>query len=153
MEPAEIQVVDDVALERPQIAHVAAHTDVFVEEPLDEAFAPLYASLFRTAALVVLGLGLSVLASLLLAGRMVKPIRALEAGVAQIGAGALGHRVEVRTGDELETLAEGFNRMTDQVQRSTEDLRRSRERLPEFERQRQRRARSSPMRPIGSVRV
>jgi signal transduction histidine kinase len=60
---------------------------------------------------------------------MVAPIRALEAGVARIGAGALGHRIDVRTGDELEALAEEFNRMTDRLRRFTEDLQRSRERL------------------------
>ena len=44
---------------------------VFVELPLGEAFAPLYSSLIRTAALLVFGIALSVLAGLLLARRMV----------------------------------------------------------------------------------
>ena len=39
---------------------------VFVEQPLEEAFAPLYASLLRTVLLVLVGLALSVLASLVL---------------------------------------------------------------------------------------
>ena len=102
---------------------------VFVEQPLAEAFAPLYSSLLRTAVLLPLGLGLAVLASLFLVRRMVTPIRALEAGVARIGAGALDHRIDVRTGDELEALAEAFNRMTDRLRGYTEDLQRSRERL------------------------
>jgi signal transduction histidine kinase len=102
---------------------------VFVEQPLAEAFAPLYGSALRTTVLVGLWLGLSVLASLFLAGRMVRPIRALEAGVAQIRGGALGHRIDVRTGDELEALAGEFNQMSGQLRRFTEDLQRSRERL------------------------
>src|SRR5262249_17927280 len=36
---------------------------VFVDLPLAEAFAPLYASIYRTAILVLFGIGLSVLAS------------------------------------------------------------------------------------------
>src|SRR5262249_38257545 len=47
---------------------------VFVEQPLQEAFAPLYASLLRTVVLVLAGVILSVVASLFLARRMVRPI-------------------------------------------------------------------------------
>jgi class 3 adenylate cyclase len=85
---------------------------VFVESPLSEAFVPLYDSLARTAILLLVGVALSVLAALLLARRIVKPIQALQLGAAQIGAGALDHRIDVRTGDELEALAEDFNQMT-----------------------------------------
>jgi GAF domain-containing protein/HAMP domain-containing protein len=95
---------------------------VFVEQPLEEAFAPLRASIQRTILLLVLGLGLSVLGSLLLARKMVKPIRALQAGAARIGAGRLGDRIEVRTGDELEALAEQFNSMGSRLQESYANL-------------------------------
>jgi signal transduction histidine kinase/DNA-binding response OmpR family regulator len=91
---------------------------VFVEQPLEEAFAPLYASLVRTALLVLAGVALSVLASVFLARRMARPIEALRAGATQIGAGALDHVIEVRTGDELEDLADGFNQMTSQLRDS-----------------------------------
>jgi signal transduction histidine kinase len=91
---------------------------VFVEQPLSEAFAPLQASVARSALLVALGLVLSVLASVLLARRMVAPIRALQTGAARIGAGNLAHRIDVRTGDELEALGEEFNRTAAQLQES-----------------------------------
>jgi signal transduction histidine kinase len=84
---------------------------VILEQPLTEAFAPLFSSIYRTALLVLAGIGLSALASLGLARRMVRPIRALQTGAARIGAGDLVHRIEVRTRDELETLGEEFNRM------------------------------------------
>ncbi|MBI4635314.1 MAG: GAF domain-containing protein, partial [Candidatus Rokubacteria bacterium] len=95
---------------------------VFVDLPLEEAFAPLYASILRTAALWLVGLVLSVGASLVLARKMVTPIRALQAGAARIGAGDLGHRIQVLTGDELEALAEEFNRMTVRLKESYADL-------------------------------
>jgi signal transduction histidine kinase len=94
------------------------HWVVFVEQPLEEAFQSLRASLTRTGLLVLLGFILAVAASLLLARRMVQPIRALEQGAARIGAGDMGHRIEVKTGDEVEALAERFNQMTAQLRES-----------------------------------
>jgi HAMP domain-containing protein len=91
---------------------------VFVEQPLVEAFEGIRASILRAAVLILFGVALSVLASTLLARRMVKPIQALQAGAARIGAGELGHRIEVRTGDELETLADQFNRSAAQLEES-----------------------------------
>jgi signal transduction histidine kinase len=95
---------------------------VLVDLPLAEAFAPVYASMYRTAVLVALGLALALLASLGLARRMVTPIRALEAGAARLGAGELVERIDVRTGDELEGLARQFNSMAGQLQESYANL-------------------------------
>jgi signal transduction histidine kinase len=78
--------------------------------------------MYRTAVLVALGLGLALLASLFLARRMVTPIRALEAGAARLGAGALAERIDVRTGDELEALARQFNSMAEQLHESYANL-------------------------------
>ena len=60
---------------------------VFVERPAADAYAPLRAPIIRSAVIFVLGLGLSILASLFLARRMVAPIRVLQEGAARIGAG------------------------------------------------------------------
>src|SRR5467141_5266456 len=95
---------------------------VFVEQPLSEALAPLFTSVLQTGLLLVLGLVIAILAGLLLARRMTGPIRALDTGAARIGAGALGHRIVVRTGDELEELAERFNTMAADLQGSYADL-------------------------------
>jgi signal transduction histidine kinase len=83
---------------------------VFVERPAADAFAPLREPVVRSIAVFLLGLALAVLASGLLARRMVAPIRALQAGAARIGAGDLSHRVVVGTGDELEALGDELNR-------------------------------------------
>ncbi len=95
---------------------------VFVEQPLGEALAPLYTSVLNTGLLLLLGLVVAVLAGLLLARRMTGPIRALDAGAARIGAGALDHRITVNTGDELEELAKRFNTMAAALQSSYTDL-------------------------------
>ena len=80
-----------------------------IEQPLKEAFAPLRTKLALGAVVLVIGLGLAVVASVLLARRMARPVRELQAGAARVGRGELDHRIEIRTGDELEALAEEFN--------------------------------------------
>jgi signal transduction histidine kinase len=91
---------------------------VFAEQPLAEVFAPLQRAIVSSAIFFVLGLGLSVLASVVLARRMVAPIRALQQGAARVGAGDLGHRIDVRTGDELEALAAEFNQTAARLEES-----------------------------------
>jgi signal transduction histidine kinase len=95
---------------------------VFAEQPLAEAFAPLQGAVVLSGIFFVVGLGLSVLASVVLARRMVAPIRVLQEGAARIGAGELGHRIDVRTGDELETLGEEFNRTAARLEESYANL-------------------------------
>jgi signal transduction histidine kinase len=95
---------------------------VFVELPMSEALAPLYGSALRSAALLILALGLAALAALFLARRMTVPIRQLQAGAARIGAGELDRRIDIHTGDELEGLAGEFNRMAADLQKSYVDL-------------------------------
>jgi signal transduction histidine kinase/CheY-like chemotaxis protein len=91
---------------------------IFVELPLEEAYAPLYASIGRTGLLLVAGLILAFGAGLFLARRMVVPIRTLQAGAARIGRGDLGQRISIKTGDELQTLGDQFNSMAAQLQDS-----------------------------------
>jgi len=91
---------------------------VFVEQPLWQALAPVRDLLFRLGWLLVLGLVVAVIAGTILARRMIVPIRALQAGASRLGAGEFSHRIEVRTDDELEALADQFNRMAEQLQES-----------------------------------
>jgi len=97
---------------------------VFVDVPITEAFAPLYASIGRTVVLLLIGVVVSGIASLILVRRMVAPVHVLQAGAARIAAGALDQRIDVRTGDELEVLANEFNHMTGRLQESYATLER-----------------------------
>jgi signal transduction histidine kinase len=102
--------------------------------PLEEAFGPLIAELWRTALLLLAGLALSVAATVVLTRRMVQPIRALQEGAARIGAGDLDQRIEVHTGDELESLAGQFNHMASELKSSYAELeRRVEERTAQLE--------------------
>ncbi len=97
---------------------------VFVESPRAEAFAPLYASILRAGLLLAAGLVVSTVASFFLARAFVRPLQALHEGAARIGAGELDRRIEFRTGDELEALAEQFNKMGSELKESYAGLER-----------------------------
>ncbi|MBV9569071.1 MAG: HAMP domain-containing protein, partial [Hyphomicrobiales bacterium] len=95
---------------------------VFVQLPVAEALAPVYASLIQTIALLGLGLLLALVAGSYLARRLVVPIRHLQEGAERIGGGDLTQRIEIKTGDEIETLADRFNQMAGRVRESYETL-------------------------------
>jgi signal transduction histidine kinase len=95
---------------------------VILERPVEEAYEPLYASMMRTSALLLIGLGMALLASLFVARRVVRPLRTLREGVERIGSGDLGYRLELKTGDEIEALADEFNKMTAQLHESYANL-------------------------------
>jgi len=95
---------------------------VFVEQRLAEVFRPLYASAARAAVLLVVGVAVAVAAALVLARRMTAPIEVLKERATRIGEGRLHERVEIATGDELEALANEFNRMADKLRESHDGL-------------------------------
>ena len=95
---------------------------VFVELPLREALAPVYASLYRVAALLAVGLLLAAGLGTILARRMVVPIRRLQDGADRLGSGEHGAPIEIHTGDEIEILAERFNQMAAKIRESYETL-------------------------------
>jgi signal transduction histidine kinase len=88
----------------------------FVWQSSDELFAP-------SRSLFVWILGLGIVGILMLGGlgyiaatRIVRPIRRLQEGASIIGRGELREPITVRTGDEIEQLAEEFNRMNARLQ-------------------------------------
>jgi signal transduction histidine kinase/CheY-like chemotaxis protein/HAMP domain-containing protein len=91
---------------------------LFVELPVEEAYAPLYAALQRLGLILLAALIFAVLAGMFLARKMVGPIQALSAGAARIGAGDLGQRITIKTRDELEGLANQFNDMAGKLRES-----------------------------------
>jgi signal transduction histidine kinase len=95
---------------------------MFVELPVEEAYASLYLALQRLAIVLAGASIFAVLAGIFLARRMVGPIQALRAGAERIGGGDFAQRISIKTGDELEGLANQFNDMGARLQESYADL-------------------------------
>jgi signal transduction histidine kinase len=95
---------------------------MFVELPVEEAYASLYLALQRLAIVLAGASIFAVLAGIFLARRMVGPIQALRAGAERIGSGDFNQRISIKTGDELEGLANQFNDMGARLQESYTDL-------------------------------
>lgn len=95
---------------------------VFFEQPLSVVLQPVYGLLYRTIWLLALCVLFGVLAGMLLARRLVAPIRDLQHGARQLEASNFGHRIKVQSSDEMGELAEQFNRMADRLQNSYERL-------------------------------
>ena len=102
---------------------------VFVEQPLSIVFDRVEDAVVRTAVLLLVGVAVAGIAALVLARRLVRPLAVLQDGATRIGAGDLDHRIDLRSGDELEALADQFNRMSAQLGETLEELRESRARI------------------------
>ncbi|CAN7742223.1 GAF domain-containing protein [Bradyrhizobium sp. LjRoot220] len=88
---------------------------VFFEQPTAQALTPIRDQLVRIALLIAMGLVTAIIAGTVMARRMLVPIKALRAGAHRLGAGDFSHRIEVKTSDELEELADQFNGMASQL--------------------------------------
>lgn len=93
---------------------------VMVERPLSEAHQTLYGSLRRAAGLLLAAFAVALLASVYMARRIVRPLEALRMGVERIGGGDLDFRIQIKTGDEIESLADEFNKMSQQQKALTQ---------------------------------
>ncbi|MEW6233691.1 MAG: cache domain-containing protein, partial [Chloroflexota bacterium] len=75
----------------------------------------VFAAAFVVCLAITIGLGLD------LASRITSPVSALQEGTRQLARGELSHRVVVKSGDELEGLAESFNQMAESLARLDQD--------------------------------
>jgi signal transduction histidine kinase/HAMP domain-containing protein len=91
---------------------------VFVEQPLTEAYRSLYGSILRTSTLLLIGLGIALIASGYVARRVVRPLEVLRWGVERISTGDLNHHLDIQTRDEIEILADEFNKMVGELKKS-----------------------------------
>ncbi len=80
----------------------------------DQSIAAVYT---RTSVLAVVCVCLSLVGSIAYARRLVRPIRSLQEVVRTVARGDLSARADIRSGDEVEGLANSFNSMTDKLLR------------------------------------
>ena len=96
---------------------------VVLEEPVDMALADVE-KVIRHFALLLIAIGLSGAAAVIVwaANKITRPIQKLHSGVKIIRSGNLNHQVEISTGDEIQSLADEFNRMAKELQTSHSTL-------------------------------
>jgi signal transduction histidine kinase len=95
---------------------------VFVRQLPDESFAPLYDLLVKIGGTGLVLLGVLAFLGKYVGERLVRPIHSLREGVEAIQRGDLSHRLSIKTGNELETLAEAVDSMAARLQASKVDL-------------------------------
>lgn len=95
---------------------------LLVEQSRDRALAPALATLTRMFWLAVGGGSIALLVGWLSARRMAAPIARLREATARLAAGQWDTDPKVRTGDEIELLADDFGAMSRQLQDSYREL-------------------------------
>jgi two-component system, NtrC family, sensor kinase len=94
---------------------------MFVELPLDEAYAPLYTLILRVSILILLGLLLAFIADLFLVRWIVQPLEQLEKVVSTVRRTKdYSLRVDHKSNDEIGRLAAGFNDMLSELSAARE---------------------------------
>ena len=71
---------------------------------------------------MALVMGAVLLLVFVVSGRIAAPVRELMRGVEYVSVGHLDYQLQVRTGDEIQTLAEDFNRMTGDLKEQIRNL-------------------------------
>lgn len=84
---------------------------VISEWPRDDAFSVVEVVIKQFLVILFVSLVLIIIFSLLLARLVVKPIEKLSRGAREISKGNFDHKINIKTGDELERLGERFNEM------------------------------------------
>jgi len=88
----------------------------FVWQASDELFAPIRHFLTWMAVFSLVAVGLMTSLGYLAANRIVMPVRRLQAAAQLIGRGEFRQPIDIQTGDELQDLADEFNRMNRQLE-------------------------------------
>lgn len=95
---------------------------VFVRQHPDESFAPLRDLLVKVGGVGIVLVGFLAFLGNYVGTKLVRPIQALHDGVEAIRRGNLSYRLSLKTGNELETLAETVNSMAQQLNASKAEL-------------------------------
>ncbi len=89
---------------------------VFTSQDPFETFGPIYTLLRWILLAGFLGIGVLTFLGWLVSKSLVRPIRDLQKGIQYIGNGQLDHRINLKTGDEIEEVGNEFNEMAKKMQ-------------------------------------
>jgi two-component system, NtrC family, sensor kinase len=93
------------------------------DQPRARAFAASRRLLLQSLFWIAVSLVIALVAGVLLAQSIDRPVRALAAGTRALAAGDFGHRLPATGSDELARLAQAFNAMGGEIQRRDAEIR------------------------------
>ncbi|BCS95995.1 hypothetical protein DSLASN_16270 [Desulfoluna limicola] len=97
----------------------------------DNFYDDLQSLYLKTFWIALLSISMGLVVSYYFAGRITRPIILLNELTQRVGAGDLSARVDVSTGDEVESLANSFNQMTESLMNSRTELEEAHKKLVE----------------------
>ena len=98
---------------------------VVIEQPTGEAYAMARRMTYQLVVLIITFVILMTIIGLWGGRQIVRPIRELIRGTRAVSEGDLSQRVQVKTRDELSELGGSFNRMTEELFKLQEEIRRN----------------------------
>ena len=104
----------------PLLTQKGIEWSIFVVQDASEVFEPLAAFVGRMALFsVLIIIAMSIAAIIIFGGAFAGPMRELQEGFEHLARGDLDYRVEIKTGDEIEHLAESYNTMREGLKKVT----------------------------------
>jgi diguanylate cyclase (GGDEF)-like protein len=94
----------------------------FIRQDPKELYAPIRSLLVSVSLSGILLVGFVAVAGIVLSRRFAEPIQILHKGAEEIGEGNLDVKLDIRTNDEIEQLADEFNRMAGRLKESYSTL-------------------------------
>ena len=95
---------------------------LIIHVPTRVAFAPAVELRNVTIIILLLLIAPALLISFLFSKTITNPITKLRDATTKIGKGEYGHRIKIKTGDEIETLSDAFNTLSLNLKKSQEEL-------------------------------
>lgn len=95
---------------------------IFVSQAPEESYTPIYAMVKRMVLIFIFLIVILSAMGFWAARRIVEPIHILQRGAEIIGEGNLNYRINIKTDDEIEDLADKFNQMVEKINKSYSEL-------------------------------
>ena len=107
------------------VAPTVANAGVIVQKPEESAFASVDQMIRATIQWIAIALVLAIVASMVFASGIARPIRLLAARSYEIAQGNYQQRVEVKIHNEIGELAQNFNVMSESIEQAVEQLKKA----------------------------
>ncbi|MCA9334922.1 HAMP domain-containing protein [Candidatus Saccharibacteria bacterium] len=95
---------------------------VIVQEPVSSIYASIDSYIERSATIGIIAIALTVIVGIFFSRQIIRPIKELSEGVKRFGRGDFDQKINLKTKDELQELADTFNAMGQGIKKLIGDL-------------------------------